>query len=225
MARSYQLLVFDWDGTVLDSVSAIVGCTRQTLQELAQPALPDQEIRDLIGLGLRETVEALCPGCDEHLFSQVLATYRRLWLASYNRMPSPFAGVPETLSGLKASGYLLAVATAKSRAGLRADLDRSGLAPLFDATRTVDEAPSKPNPQMVLDLLDEMGVSARDSLVIGDTVHDLQMAHNAGVTSVAVASGAQPIEVLAGEGPAACLADITTLPAWLETRHGEGGNA
>jgi len=218
MALPFQLLVFDWDGTVLDSVSAIVACTRQTLEELSRPALPDQQIRDLIGLGLRETVEVLCPGCDDSLFGEVLATYRQLWHATYNKMPTAFPGVPETLSCLKAEGYLLAVATAKSRSGLSADMERSGLAPLFDATRTVDEARSKPDPQMVLDLLDEMGVLARQALVIGDTVHDLQMARNAGVVGVAVTSGAQPADVLASARPEACLADLTDLPAWLESR-------
>ena len=167
MDRPYQLLVFDWDGTVLDSVSAIVACTQHTLEDLSQPVLPVTEIRDLIGLGLRETVEALCPGCDERLFNQVLATYRQHWHATYNRKPVPFPGVPETLASLKAAGYLLAVATAKSRSGLSADMDRSGLKWLFDATRTVDEARSKPDPQMVLDLLDEMGVFARDALMVG----------------------------------------------------------
>lgn len=221
MVRPYQLLVFDWDGTVLDSVSTIVACTQQTLKDLLQPVLPDGEIRDLIGLGLRETVEALCPGCDDLLFGQVLATYRRHWHETYNRNPTPFPGVPETLAELKAEGYLLAVATAKSRSGLSADMDRSGLGWLFDATRTVDEARSKPDPQMVLDLLEEMGVFARDALVVGDTVHDLQMAHNAGVQSVAVTSGAQSVEVLADEAPEACLASLTGLPEWLARRAAE----
>ena len=115
------------------------------------------------------------------------------------------------------------MATAKSRSGLSADMDRSGLAWLFDATRTVDEARSKPNPQMVLDLLEEMGVVARDALVVGDTVHDLQMAHNAGVKSVAVTSGAQPVEVLAEEDPVVCLTSLTGLPEWLERRAVEAG--
>lgn len=214
----YDLLIFDWDGTILDSIGAIVDCTRETLSALAVPPIAEDAIRRLIGLGLRETVESLCPGCDDDLFGRVLETYRRNWLGTYCHRPAPFPGVGAMLATLRSEGYLLAVATAKSRRGLARDLEVCGLGPLFHASRTVDEAQSKPHPQMILDLLDELGAAPGRTIMVGDTVHDLLMAENAGVGAVAVASGAQPRAVLEGLGPRCCLESVLELPRWLAQR-------
>ncbi len=219
-AAGYRLVIFDWDGTLLDSVGSIVACTQATLAELDVAKVPESTIRSVIGLGIRETVETLSPGCDEELFQRVLGTYRRLWFGGYSARPVLFAGVPETLDELRGRGYLLAVATAKGRIGLDADLAANGLTGHFAATRTVNEAPSKPHPGMVLDILDELGVPAAEALMVGDTTHDLRMAANAGVAGVGVYSGSQPRAELEALAPAACLASAVELPAWLVRRAG-----
>lgn len=225
MSPPYDLLVFDWDGTLLDSVGAIVACTQRSMRELGMEPLCDAEIRGLIGLGLRETVEGMCPGCDDELFRRVLATYRSVWVETYAHRPVLFPGVVELLENTKAEGYLLAVATAKTRRGLDRDLAATRLDRLFDATRTVDEALSKPHPKMLLDLLDELGVAAERALMVGDTVHDLEMAANAGVAAVGVTGGAAPREALAEVPSLALLDSVSELPRWLDQRPSAGGAA
>lgn len=213
--NSFRLLVFDWDGTLMDSIGSIVACTRATLEELGLPGLPDEKIRGTIGLGLRETVDVLWPGGGEEVFTQVLECYRKHWLATWRDLPLLFEGVPEMLQELAADGYLLAVATGKSRRGLDHVLEQTGLAGVFHATRTVDEAFSKPHPQMLLDILDELGVPARDAVMIGDTTYDLEMARNAGTASVGVCTGSHCREELERLGPVACLEGVVGLREWL----------
>lgn len=215
MSDGYRLVVFDWDGTLLDSIGAIVGCTQAVLAELGLPQVDDSEIRGVIGLGLRETVEALNPGCDEETFWRVVSSYRRLWLGQFCKTPLLFEGVENVLETLRARGFLLAVATAKGRSGLDHDLERTALGPFFGTSRTVDEAPSKPDPQMLLDILEELKIAPEAAVMVGDTVHDLTMAANAGVDAVGVATGTQPRESLERAGPAGCLESVRELPDWL----------
>ena len=214
-SRPYELLVFDWDGTLMDSVGSIVACTRATLSDLGLPALPDQKIRDTIGLGLRETMDVLCPGGGDEMFSRVLEHYRKHWLATWRDTPVLFEGVREMLEALAEDGYLLAVATGKSRRGLDHVLAETGLAQVFHATRTVDEAFSKPHPQMLLDILDELGVPARSAVMIGDTTYDLEMARSAGTASIGVCTGSHCREELQRFGPLACLDEVVELREWL----------
>jgi phosphoglycolate phosphatase len=213
--NSFRLLVFDWDGTLMDSIGSIVACTRATLEDLGLPGLPDEKIRGTIGLGLRETVDVLWPGGGDEVFSQVLECYRKHWLATWRDLPLLFDGVSEMLAELAADGYLLAVATGKSRRGLDHVLEQTGLAKVFHATRTVDEAFSKPHPQMLLDILDELGVPARDAVMVGDTTYDLEMAQNAGTASVGVCTGSHCREELERFGPVACLEGVVGLREWL----------
>jgi phosphoglycolate phosphatase len=213
--NSFRLLVFDWDGTLMDSIGSIVACTRATLEDLGLPGLPDEKIRGTIGLGLRETVDVLWPGGGDEVFSQVLECYRKHWLATWRDLPLLFDGVPEMLAELAADGYLLAVATGKSRRGLDHVLEQTGLAKVFHATRTVDEAFSKPHPQMLVDILDELGVHARDAVMVGDTTYDLEMAQNAGTASVGVCTGSHCREELERFGPVACLEGVVGLREWL----------
>ncbi len=214
-ADGYRLVIFDWDGTLLDSVGSIVECTQVALAELEVTTVPESTIREVLGLGLRETVEILCPGCDEVLFNRVVETYRKHWFGGYSTKPVLFAGVTGALDELREQGYLLAVATAKGRIGLDAGLAATGLAGRFATTRTITEAPSKPDPGMVLDILDELDVPAGEALVVGDTTHDLRMAANAGVTGVAVCSGSHPRAELEALEPAGCLTGATELLGWL----------
>lgn len=217
-ARPYDLLVFDWDGTIVDSISAIVECTRVTLDEMDLAHVEEATIRGAIGLGLRETIELFDPGCPEERFGRILETYRRHWVATYHRRLGAFAGIRPLLAELETAGYLLAVATAKSRAGLSRDFEATGLGPFFHASRTMDEAPSKPHPDMLESLLAELGVRPGRALMIGDTVHDLQMAANAGVPGVGVTTGSHTAEQLATAGPLAVLERATELSRWLRSQ-------
>ena len=216
----YRLLIFDWDGTLLDSIGAIVGCTQAALGELGLPAVDEDEIRGVIGLGLRETVETIRPGCDEDTFWSIVRAYRELWLGGWDKRPVLFDGVERLLGDLAGRGHVLAVATAKGRHGLDNDLGRTGLAGMFETTRTVDEAPSKPNPAMILDILEETGFATQECLMIGDTVHDLQMAANAGVDAVGVSSGSVDHETLLDTTALTCLPSVLGLPEWLAARSG-----
>ena len=217
MSRSdgYQLLIFDWDGTLLDSIATIVACTQATLEELGQPRADEEVIRGAIGLGLRETVNRFSPECDDELYGRIVEVYRRLWFEEFVYQPQLFPESREVLEDLRGQGYLLAVATAKSRRGLDQDLEKTGLGPMFEATRTVDEAHSKPHPQMILDILDELGATARRSLMIGDTTHDMLMAHNAGTAAAAVLTGSQSRDELSEASPQVYFDNLTELPRWL----------
>lgn len=216
--RRYDLLVFDWDGTLLDSVGSIVECTRATLAELGLRELPEAEIRATVGLSLDEAMLRLSGGGTEpRAAERVRDAYRRHWFGTYAHRPVLFAGVEALLSGLEEAGYLLAVATGKGRPGLDRDLAASGLAGRFHATRTADETRSKPHPQMLLDLLDELGASPRRTLVVGDSIWDLQMAAAAATAAVAVCTGAHPRDDLLACSPLTCLDEIRELAEWLKS--------
>jgi phosphoglycolate phosphatase len=217
-ATPFRLLVFDWDGTLMDSIGTIVACTQATVRELDLGELPAETIRGTIGLGLRETIEILSPGCGEDLYGQILDCYRRHWAATYRDLPLLFGGVGEMLTDLAGEGYLLAVATGKSRRGLDYALDQTGLGDLFHATRTADEAFSKPHPQMLIDILDELGVASAEAVMIGDTTYDLEMARSARMGAVGVCSGGHGRDELERFGPLACLDQVIELASWLAQR-------
>jgi len=213
---SYDLIVFDWDGTLMDSVGTIVACTRATLDELGLPQVEEALIRGSVGLSIAETVRRLSGGDpDPEHSARLQECYRRHWFETFRDRPVLFSGVEQLIERLEAAGHLLAVATGKSRRGLDHDLSATALADRFHATRTADEARSKPHPQMLLDLLDELGVAAGRALMIGDSIWDLQMAAAARVPALAVATGAHPREVLEAERPADCLDGIAELEKWL----------
>jgi phosphoglycolate phosphatase len=215
-----KLLVFDWDGTLMDSVGSIVGCTQAVIAELGLGEADETTIRGTVGLGLRETVDTLVPGCDDALYDVVQECYRRHWVATFRDRPLLFPGVRGMLVELAQAGYLLAVATGKSRRGLEHAFDQTGLRGDFHASRTADEALSKPHPQMLLDILDQLGVRPRAALMVGDSIYDLRMAANAGTHGVAVLSGAHGREELAAEAPRVLLEQIVELPAWLANESG-----
>ncbi|HLX10838.1 MAG TPA: HAD-IA family hydrolase [Thermoanaerobaculia bacterium] len=210
-----ELLIFDWDGTLMDSVGPIVACTQAVIGELGLGSPAEATIRGTVGLGLRETIDLLVPGCDDQLYERVRACYRRHWVETYRDLPLLFPGVTAMLGELARAGYLLAVATGKSRRGLDFALDQTGLRGHFQATRTADEAISKPHPRMLLDILDQLGVRPHAALMVGDSIYDLQMAANAGSEAVAILSGAHGREELAAHDPRAVLDRVAELPGWL----------
>ncbi len=209
--------MFDWDGTLMDSIGTIVACMQATVADLGLPAVPDEAVRATIGLGLRETIDALYPDPPDRagLYERVVGGYRERWLGGFAARHALFAGARETLDRLAGEGYWLAVATGKGRQGLDHDLERTGLADLFLATRTVSESPAKPSPSMVHEILDELGVGVGEALVIGDTTHDLDMAESAGAAAVAVTSGSGSAAELATRRPLAILPSVNALPDWL----------
>ena len=216
--NGYRVLVFDWDGTLIDSIASIVDCTLTTVREIGLGEPTARSVRDAIGLGLRESVEKLAPDSNEGLLQQIISVYRRHWLATYGRRAELVPGARTPLEELRADGYLLAVATAKSRPGLRRDTERLGVTELFSTTRTTSEAPSKPHPKMILDIVEALDAKPEQTLMIGDTTHDLEMARRAGVAALGVCSGSQPRGRLEGAAPLGCLDSVAELPAWLEGR-------
>lgn len=215
MAR-FRLVVFDWDGTLFDSIASIVACTKQTLAELGLPSIPPERVRATVGLGLKETILELSSGStDPELHRKVIDTYRLHWREEFSRRPILFSDVRPTLKRLHTQGYLLAVATGKSRRGLDNDLAAAGIGDYFAGTRTVDEAPSKPSPQMLLDLMDELRAGESETLMVGDTSYDLLMAQHAGCASVGVLTGGHGRDELATASPLALLDHLGELPAWL----------
>ncbi len=215
MKRDYRLLVFDWDGTVMDSAARIVACIEATIADLGLEPRSHERIRHIIGLSLTEAIDDLYPGQDATFHRRLVEGYRHHFLVADPTPSAPFAGAGETLAQLHGAGYLLGVATGKSRRGLDEVLATTGFGGYFHATRCADEAPSKPHPGMLEQLLEQLGAAPRETLVIGDTLFDLEMARNAGADAVAVTYGAHPRERLEAAGPLGYLDDIRDLLPWL----------
>ena len=210
----YPLLVFDWDGTLIDSAPAIVACIQAACRDLGLPVPEDARASHVIGLGLKDALSYAIPGLPADDYGRMVDSYRRHFRARDPEIPL-FPGAQAMLAGLKARGHTLAIATGKSRAGLTRALDNTALRPLFAASRCADQCASKPAPDMLFELMEELGTDAVNTLMIGDTVHDLQMAAHAGVQAVAVSHGAHPRGELVALAPLACLENIEELTRWL----------
>jgi phosphoglycolate phosphatase len=213
----YRLIVFDWDGTLVDSAAAIAECIQLAALDMNLP-VPDRErASHVIGLGLHDSLRHAVPTLPESGYEEFIEHYRRHFRAREETM-GLFPGVPALLEDLRGRGHRLALATGKSRRGLERALAASGIGALFAASRCGDETLPKPHPAMLLELMRELAVGPEASLMIGDTSHDLLMAASAGVGAVAVASGAHAAESLRACGPLACLNDVTELGQWLSRR-------
>ena len=213
----YQLVVFDWDGTLMDSTAHIVNCMRQAIEALQLPPLPDAKLSHIIGLGLQEAVQTLYPEANATLWQALADRYRSIWLSSPTDTPL-FANARTLLDRLVERDVLLAVATGKGRRGLDKVLTATGLNDRFVATRCADESFSKPHPQMLLELMDYCGVNANETLMIGDTEFDMLMAKNAGTDRLAVSYGAHDKATLLATEPLALLDDLYQVEHWLNPR-------
>ncbi len=218
MTRSFDLIVFDWDGTLMDSEARIVACIRAASADLGLEQCQTEAIRNIIGLGLREAIDTLYPGADEALHQGMVERYRYHFLTADPTPSELFAGAADTVRHLHETGYLLAVATGKSRKGLDKVLTETGLGMYFHSTRCADETFSKPHPQMLHEIMDELGVEAQMTLMIGDTEYDMQMAANARAAALAVSYGVHVPERLLKHEPLGCIDDISELRLWLEGR-------
>jgi phosphoglycolate phosphatase len=213
-ARRYRLLVFDWDGTLADSTEVIAEALRGACADVGLPMPDPASARFVIGLGLRDALSRVAPGLDPERYPELSLHYRRRFLARDPEIPL-FEGARELLDELAGAGYLLAVATGKTRIGLDRAMANAGLAGRFHATRCADEGLPKPHPEMLLHLMDALAVDARSTLMIGDTTHDLELARGAGADALAVAYGAHPPEGLARLAPRATVHSVAELRAWL----------
>lgn len=212
--KQFDLIVFDWDGTLMDSTATIVKCIQAAARDLGLPVPNKRAASHVIGLGLMDAMHAAMPDIDPKHYPRIVERYRFHYLGQDQDL-TLFDGVREMLAELAHDGYFLAVATGKSRVGLNRALNTTGLLSVFDATRCADETFSKPHPAMLQELTRELGQDMSRTLMIGDTTHDLQMAINAGAAAVAVEYGAHPLKELAALSPLYSAASIPALHAWL----------
>lgn len=224
MSRSYELLIFDWDGTLADSERLIVRSMQQAISDLGLPPRSDRAIAELIGLGMTDGMQTLYPELDTEELIRLLMSYRA---SLVNKPGDPvaaareaplFHGAEQALSELSGGGYVLAVATGKPRPGLERSLrHHAQLRPLFAATRTADETANKPDPLMLRELLDELRVPVERALMVGDTEYDAAMARAIGMPMVGVACGVHAPERILAAGAMCLIESVAALPGWLRS--------
>ena len=214
MLKRFELLVFDWDGTLMDSAGAIIASIQESCRDLGLPVPGREQASHVIGLGLKDALSYAVPELPASDYGKLAERYRHHYLA---RDPDIelFPGMREMLGELKQQGHLLAVATGKSRAGLDRVLEATQLKPYFVASRCADETHPKPHPAMLQELMAELVIGPDVTLMIGDTAHDLQMAVSAGVPALAVSYGAHRRESLTVFNPLACIDTPQELAPWL----------
>ncbi|VVN61870.1 HAD-IA family hydrolase [Pseudomonas fluorescens] len=212
----YKLLIFDWDGTLADSIGRIVTAMQGAAQRAGLPVRDAQAVKGIIGLGLPEAILTLYPDMPPEQVIAFRQHYADIYIAM-DAEPSPlFAGVRESLEAFRAQGYRLAVATGKARRGLDRVLKAHGWEDFFDITRAADETASKPDPLMLNQILAHCDVCPQQALMVGDASFDLLMARNAGIDSVAVGYGAQSMERLLTFEPRLAIDSFPELRAWLD---------
>lgn len=206
-----MLLIFDWDGTLIDSAAKIVTCMQYAAEESGVEPLPDEPIRQIIGLSLPQAIAVLYPNESSAVHEDIRQRYVSHYIGM-DQTPTPlFTGVTETLHTLRDAGYTLAVATGKARRGLDRVLEQMGMQRFFHATRCADETRSKPHPQMLHELLDFFVCAPEQALMVGDSSYDMEMAQAAGVPRVAVSYGAHSVEQMLRYEPVACLDQFADL--------------
>lgn len=215
MNHEAKLIVFDWDGTLMDSAAHIVSCLQNAIVELNLEPRTDDEVKNIIGLGLREALLALYPRATDKELSTLVARYREHFFDQQTDPCELFLGAKELIQELEAKDYYLAVATGKGRNGLDKVLKETGMGAFFPITRCADEAHSKPHPKMMLDIIDYYGIEANEAIMVGDTEYDLQMANNAEALSVAVSYGVHEKQRLLDCKPLTCLDSVNDLHSWL----------
>ena len=213
--RQFDLVVFDWDGTLFDSTALITRCIQAACVDVGVPMPTDTQASYVIGMGLIEALQHAAPGLPRERYPELGARYRHHYTARQHEIMF-FDGTLAMLEALKARGHLLAVATGKSRRGLDDALNTSVLRGIFDATRTADETRSKPHPQMLHELMAEFGVAPERTLMIGDTTHDLLLAANAGTARLAVGYGAHQAADFTEHQPLFVAESVAELDRWLQ---------
>ena len=201
-----MLYIFDWDGTVCDSTAKIVNCMQRSCEDAGVDVPDDESCKNIIGLGLKEAMDTLFPAYDEGLRETIRHGYSHHFLKDDTGEQTPlFESVLDVLEDFKAQGMLLAVATGKSRAGLERMFDNLSVRHLFHASRCADETASKPSPKMLIELLDELNIPVTQSVMVGDTEYDMDMAKQIDMPRIAVSYGAHHIDRLKPYEPALCM--------------------
>ena len=214
MPGRFELLVFDWDGTLMDSAASIAASLQAACLDMELPVPSERDARYVIGLGLNDAMAHILPGVPSAEYPRIAERYRHHFLAR-DGGTTLFPGAMDMVCELHAAGHLLAVATGKGRRGLDRALEATRLARYFHATRCADEGFSKPHPGMLQRLMEDLGVGPEGTLMVGDTTHDMEMARAAGVARLAVAHGAHDRCDLVGCEPLACVEGCGELRAWL----------
>jgi len=214
----FRFIVFDWDGTLADSASLIAASIQAACRDIGEPVPDEATARYVIGLGLADMLRHIAPGLVPVRQRELTERYRHHFLAADGSIPL-FEGVHEMLGELEADGRLLGIATGKSRVGLKRAFSQQGIGHRFVATRCADEGFPKPHPEMLLELMARVGAEPQETVMIGDTTHDIELARNAGVAAIAVTYGAHPSSGLAPLGPLALVDSVADLRQWLRT-HG-----
>jgi phosphoglycolate phosphatase len=214
MTKQFDLIVWDWDGTLADSTGMITNAILKAAEQVGLPALSAKTASNIIGLGLKESIHTLYGDIPTEQAKALAAQYTVNYYAGESEIPL-FEGAVDTIMALHKRGFKLAVATGKGRRGLNLALEHSGLGRYFHSTRTVDECFSKPHPQMLDELMEHLVVMPERTLMIGDTSYDLQMAQNAGVSAVGVTYGAQAAEQWQHLKPKQQFSNFTSLSTWL----------
>jgi phosphoglycolate phosphatase len=212
--RRFDLIAFDWDGTLFDSTGLITRCIQDACRDVGVAVPSDADAAYVIGLGLNDALRHAAPGLAPERYPDLGRRYRHHYLARQHELVL-FEGTLAMLRDLKARNHWIAVATGKSRRGLDEALATVQLQGLFDGSRTADETASKPHPQMLLELMREFGAEPERTLMIGDTTHDLQMARSAGVARVGVSFGAHEFDSFAEFEPLAVAHSTGELHDWL----------
>ncbi len=221
--KHFPLLVFDWDGTLVDSIERIVTSLQFASKDITNILIDDTQAKNVIGLGLIEAVSKLHPELekinDTVSINNIADAYRQHYLYQ-NNVPAPlFGGVREMLNELRAEDFILSISTGKSRAGLEQSINEHQLADYFTTTRCASENKSKPDPEMLFEILDELNFSAEQTLMIGDSEYDLKMANNANIRSVGITHGVHDALTLNKHKPLTCLNNIAELSAYLKQNH------
>lgn len=214
MAKQFDLIIWDWDGTVADSTGMITQSILKAAEKVGLPALTPAKASSIIGLGLNESIWTLYGDIPPQQAADLATEYRKQYFAGENDILL-FEGIADTIKALSRRGFKQAVATGKGRRGLNQALKNTGLGPCFHGTRTVDECFSKPHPQMLDELMDDMVVMPERTVMIGDTSYDLQMAQNAGIQSIGVTYGAQKAAQWGELSPIKQFDQSVSLGQWL----------
>ena len=216
--KPYKLVIFDWDGTIIDSAARIVSSMQSAARDLGLPELTDEAVRDIIGLGLPEAIRILVPGINDDTLEKMRQLYSTYYITDDPTPTELFPGVKQSLESLHAKGYRLAVATGKSRRGLDRVFADTGLGWLFETSRCADETTSKPDPHMLREILQETAVQASDAVMIGDTEYDLGMGVNAGMDVIGVSYGVHHQDRLKVFDPVMIAHRFIELEQWLESQ-------
>lgn len=212
---SFDIVIFDWDGTLVDSVDHIAGSLEQAAKDLGFPERSREELRHIVGLGMREALENLYPGIAEDEILRLREAYAGYFFSQETTPEHLFPGIDAVLRRLKEADRRMAVATGKSRPGLEKGLVSSRLAPYFELTRCANETASKPDPLMLRQILDITGVSARRAVMVGDTIYDMEMARRLGMPAVGVTWGVHSRDQLGEHQPLDIVSDRQALASVL----------